>query len=84
MIFILPAAAGAQAMAVNPPAVETRAARAAVATGTPFGGWRLVAQTGTSAGASSSGMGSGTTYGGPSTGSSNGSRIISNVAGTKG
>lgn len=72
MLFILPAATGAQAVAANPPAVEARVARAAVATGAPFGGWRLLAQSGTSAGASSSGMGSGTSYGGPSTGSTNG------------
>ena len=45
MVFILPATTGTQGVAAaNPPAVEARAARAPVATGTPFSGWRVVAQ----------------------------------------
>jgi len=45
MAFILAGDMGAQgAAAAPPPAVETRVAGAPVATGTPFGGWRLVAQ----------------------------------------
>ena len=45
MAFILAGNTGVQGAAAAPPAaVETRVAGAAVATGTPFGGWRLVAQ----------------------------------------
>jgi len=45
MAFILAGDMGAQgAAAAPPPAVETRVAGSPVATGTPFGGWRLVAQ----------------------------------------
>ena len=45
MAFILAGDMGVQgAAAAPPPAVETRVAGAPVATGAPFGGWRLVAQ----------------------------------------
>ena len=52
MAFILAGDTGVQgAAAAPPPAVETRVAGAPVATGAPFGGWRLVAQgTGTNSG----------------------------------
>jgi len=44
MVFILATATGVQGPAVAPPAVETRVSGAPVATGRPFGGWRLLAQ----------------------------------------
>jgi hypothetical protein len=52
MAFILAGDMGVQgAAAAPPPAVETRVAGASVATGAPFGGWRLLAQsTGTNTG----------------------------------
>ena len=52
MAFILAGDMGVQgAAAAPPPAVETRVAGAPVATGAPFGGWRLLAQsTGTNTG----------------------------------
>jgi hypothetical protein len=51
MAFILAGDMGVQgAAAAPPPAVETRVAGAPVATGKPFGGWRVVAQSTTTSG----------------------------------
>ena len=81
MAFILAGDMGVQgAAAAPPPAVETRVAGAPVATGTPFGGWRVVAQ---STSTNSGTMGAPGSVGTPGNGS-NGTNGPSGTNGTNG
>ena len=86
MVFILPAATGGQGPAAPPAAVETRVAKVSVAAGRPsFGGWRLLAQLGTSSGASGVGTAGTGTYSAPAdTNGSNGTNGPSGSNGTNG
>src|SRR5581483_10899640 len=81
MAFILAGDMGVQgAAAAPPPAVETRVAGAPVATGAPFGGWRVVAQ---STSTNSGTMGAPGSVSTPGNGS-NGTNVPSGSNGTSG